>query len=72
VLGGILRRGAVELELLSDGLLVGFAGPALGGLGLIAEDEVELIFVAWADTAGFGTLVARWLCFVALERKSEK
>ena len=63
--GGIPRTGGLAL-LLSHGLLVGLSSPPLGGLGLVAEDEIELIFVARALSPRFGALVAGRFRLIAL------
>lgn len=38
-----------------------------GGLGFVAEDEVEIIFVSRTLPSRFGALCACWFAFVALE-----
>jgi hypothetical protein len=66
---GRRRIGLLLAELLGQRLAVRLLGPPLGGLGLVTEDEVELVLVAGTLPARLCTLVTCGLCLVALGRR---
>ena len=53
-------------QFLRNGFAVSLLRPSLRGLGLVAEDEVELVLVAGTLPARFGTLIACRLRLIAL------
>jgi hypothetical protein len=49
--------------------IAGLPGSPLGGLRLIPEDKVEVVFVSWTLPSGFLTLMTCWLSFIALRKQ---